>query len=279
LLKLRRDRVCVCGLPAGASGIREDMLVPIDLEKHNLTVVLDRDREVAFRTQEEDIAFFIEVKYCTEAVKDLFNGRCGCAGDLEAGPQVRQGPLAGVAHGYRPLVRNCPLCVAHGAVFPTQVQIGNQTVTWGTPAAPTPVCLTPADMQPNRKGYFPFTYVETNTNPDALIPIGPYYRNQVSVRHARHSRQDGLLLPWCIFGFARSSRNDFPDGTWGLSHAKINMDGVSVAVSEARPELGLLGVRSVEWIGGVPLVPSRVAQRLDLVLDSNQVCVRVRVCV
>jgi hypothetical protein len=63
--------------------------VPIDLEKHNLTVVLDRDREVAFRTQEQDLAFFIEVKYCTEAVKDLFNGRCGCAGDLEAGPEVR----------------------------------------------------------------------------------------------------------------------------------------------------------------------------------------------
>lgn len=37
-------------------------------------------------------------------------------------------------------------------------------------------------MLPNRKGYFPFTYVETNINPDALIPIGPYYRNQVSVR-------------------------------------------------------------------------------------------------
>lgn len=83
------DCVRVCGLPAGASGIREDMLVPIDLEKHNLTIVLDRDREVAFRTQEEDLAFFVEVKFCTEAVKDLFNGRCGCAGDLEAGPQVR----------------------------------------------------------------------------------------------------------------------------------------------------------------------------------------------
>jgi hypothetical protein len=53
---------------------------------------------------------------------------------------------------------------------------------------------------------------------------------------------------------------------------KITMNGVSVAVSEARPELGLLGVRAVEWAGGVPLVPSRIAQRLDLVLDSNQVC-------
>jgi hypothetical protein len=166
------------------------MLVPIDLEKHNLTVVLDRDREVAFRTQEEDLAFFIEVKYCTEAVKDLFNGRCGCAGDLEAGPQVhsfggspfgwcRAWDEARPKRAFRPqssAVRDSRRCVR-----PTQVQIGNQTLTWGTPAAPTPVCLTPADMQPHRKGYFPFTYVETNTNPDALIPIGPYYRNQVRV--------------------------------------------------------------------------------------------------
>ena len=57
-----------------------------------------------------------------------------------------------------------------------------------------------------------------------------------------------------------------------LACVKITMNGVSVAVSEARPELGLLGVRAVEWAGGVPLVPSRIAQRLDLVLDSNQVC-------
>jgi hypothetical protein len=62
-----------------------------------------------------------------------------------------------------------------------QVQIGNQTLVWGTPASPTPVCLTPADMVPGRKGVFPFTYVETNTHPDALIPVGPYYRNQVSL--------------------------------------------------------------------------------------------------
>ena len=70
-----------------------------------------------------------------------------------------------------------------------QVQIGNQTLVWGTPASPTPVCLTPADMVPGRKGVFPFTYVETNTHPDVLIPVGPYYRNQVSIWFCPRARR------------------------------------------------------------------------------------------
>ena len=65
-----------------------------------------RARQVAWRTA-DPWSYFVEVRFCTETVKDQFQGQCGCAGDLEAGPTV---------------------------------VIGQQTVALGTPASPTPIC-------------------------------------------------------------------------------------------------------------------------------------------
>jgi hypothetical protein len=107
------------------------------------------------------------------------------------------------------------------------VQFGTHNLTLGTPDNPTPVCLTPEDMSTRRR--FALYYVETNIHPEALIAIGPFYRNQ------------------------------------------ILFNGASVAVSEARPELPLGATRSVKWEGDVPLTPNRRANRLDLVLDSEQI--------
>jgi hypothetical protein len=50
---------------------------------------------------------------------------------------------------------------------------------------------------------------------------------------------------------------------------QIQLDGVSIEISEARPMLALKESRSVQWEGGVRLVPDRIPHRLDLVLDAT----------
>lgn len=74
---------------AGDNGLDEKSLVPIDLETHNLTLTLDRDNDVAFRVPGSYWTWFVEVRFCTSAVLDIFKGKCGCSGELEAGPTVR----------------------------------------------------------------------------------------------------------------------------------------------------------------------------------------------
>ncbi|KAK3289428.1 hypothetical protein CYMTET_3139, partial [Cymbomonas tetramitiformis] len=124
-------------------GVDAVVFRPYDLEPHKLTFRLDADNQVAWRTQEMDRLWEMDVRFCLEEMLVTYNGKCGCAGDLQGGDTF---------------------------------QFGNQTVAMNQSAG-SAVCLTPSDAGADL--VFGITYTESNANHLSLLDIGDGYRNQI----------------------------------------------------------------------------------------------------
>eukprot|EP00854_Cymbomonas_tetramitiformis_P006229 gene6229-7463_t len=204
----------------------------ITTDSANFSISLDVDRQVAWSNSSHAVAY-VTLDFCTRQLRNETGGKCGCAGDLGAAPELRLGNVEGSWEGVINLTRSSvgspPGRDPRGGRAWREPEKGqwiyHDTVQQDSHATELDH-IAMSIYTYDRLGIFDFRFTETNIGLGARTFIDENYRNEI-----------------------------FWDGVW---HATM----------EARPRLNLGAERVVEWAAALKVQQDEEEHTLSLVLNT-----------